>query len=132
MKKYLQLLSLFVIFGSALLVFSQCKKDSDTDDPADPTPNPAAGRAKLYNKWWYPATNYGDFYFNSNGTFQYKFFATTTNGTYTWYSPTDSMHLIEETGGEWTAWFISITDHQFTMKRSNEGYQNLYTYKDTK
>jgi hypothetical protein len=128
MKKYLHVLSLMVILGSAILVFSQCKKD--TDDTVDPTPTDPLD--KFYNKWWYPVSTYGDFYFNSNGTCQYKFFATTTNGTYVWYSNKDSMRIVEETGGEWTAWFREIKDNSFKMSRGNEDHLNIYNYTDVK
>lgn len=127
MKKYLHALSLMVILGGAILVFNQCKKETDDVDPI-----PVKPLDKFYNKWWYPVSSYGDFYFNSDGTFQYKFFASTTNGTYTWFANKDSMRIVEETGGEWTAWFHEIKEKSFKMARGNEDFANIYNYTDIK
>jgi hypothetical protein len=135
MKNYLQILSLMAIFGCAILVFSQCKKDKDEKpEPTTPTTPVDTGKnlSKFYDKWWYPDSTYGDFYFKStDGTFQYKFFASLINGTYFWYPNKDSMRLQDENGGEWTAWFREINEHTFKMSRGNEDHLNIYKYKDT-
>ena len=122
MKKHLRLL---LALTALLIVFpiTSCQ-----DDPEPPKP-----RDFLYGKTWYNKQGLGDYYFTNAGKYEYTVPWGKTTGSYMWYNElVDSMKVVQDGGGDWTIWFRSITEHQFTMSQSNENHANIYTYTDTK
>jgi hypothetical protein len=117
--------AIFRILFSALALLmivplTQCGED-------EPEPKP---RDLLYDKVWYNNQGLGDYKFKSDKTYEYYTpWGTTVNGSYMWYNDlVDSMKVVQAGGGNWTIWFRTITEQQFTMSQSNENHTNVYTY----
>ncbi|MBC8147115.1 MAG: hypothetical protein H8E98_03940, partial [Bacteroidetes bacterium] len=124
MKKLVGLMLVLMIAFS----LGMCKKDKDDDDDDDKDPV-KKGRDLLYDVWWHTNDGLGDYYFNSDGTYNYKvsWVPNPIPGTWSWWNDDiDSMKVEETGGGLWTIWFRTIEEHEFTMSQSGEDHQNIY------